>query len=210
MRVTPVTPQRLADRIVGLVRAKSGRVRLLIDGAPPTRPGDLAFAVAERLRTDGRPVIIVSADDFLRPASLRLERGRTDPEVFLNDWLDVGGLRREVLEPATSHGSGRVLPRLWNVQLDRSFKASYVTLPTNGVVVLFGSLLLGRDLPADLAVHLHMSPAQLARRIDPEQRWTLPAYNRYDIDHEPMRRADLVVLADHPERPAVQEPQEAE
>lgn len=206
MRISPVTPQRLVERIVDLVLARTGRVRLVIDGAPPTRPHELARAISDRLRIEGRLAIPISAEDFLRPASLRFERGRTNPDTLLTDWLDVGGLRREVLGPAALDGSGRVLPRLWDARVDRAYRAEYVQLPADGVVVLSGSLLLGRSLPVDLAVHLHMSPAQLARRLAPDEQWTVSAYERYARDHEPLRRADLVVLADHPERPALREP----
>ena len=183
--------------------ARSGRVRLVLDGPPPTRPQALAAAVAEGLRTRGRPAVVVDAEDYLRPASLRLEHGRTDPDAFLDDRLDVGGLRREVLAPAAPEGSGRVLPRLWDARADRAHRDAYVTLPADGVVVLAGGLLLGRGLPVDLAVHLRMSPTALARRLPGDEAWTLPAYARYDSEHAPADGADLLVLADHPDRPAV-------
>ena len=125
-------------------------------------------------------MVVVDAADYLRPASLRLEFGHTDPDMFLDGWLDVGGLRREVLEPAEPDGSGRVLPRLWDAAADRAHRDRYVDLPADGVVVLAGALLLGRGLPLDLAVHLRMSEQALARRLPADERWTLPAYARYD------------------------------
>jgi hypothetical protein len=204
VQATPVTPDLLVDEVVGLVTARPGRVRLAVDGPPPTRPRPLADAVAVRLRTRGRATVVVAADDYLRPASLRLERGRTDPDEFLDGWLDVGSLLREVLEPAGPDGSGRVLPRLWDARTDRAHRDRYVTLPTDGVVVLAGALLLGRGLPLDMAVHLRMSGAALARRLPAEEAWTLPAYARYAAERAPDDEADLLVLADHPERPAVQ------
>jgi hypothetical protein len=202
VRVTPVTPELLVTEVAELVAARPGRVRLAVDGPPPTRPRALADAVAIELRTRGRAVVVVAADDYLRPASLRLEHGRTDPDEFLEAWLDVGGLRREVLGPAAPDGSGRVLPRLWDARADRAHRDRYVDLPDDGVVVLAGALLLGRGLPLDLAVHLRMGQVALARRIAPEEAWTLPAYARYEAEHTP-DEADLLVLADHPDRPAV-------
>ena len=149
-------------------------------------------------------MVVVDAADFLRPASLRLEFGRTDPDKFLDGWLDVGGLRREVLEPAAPGGSGRVLPRLWDAVADRAYRDGYVDLPADGVVVLAGALLLGRGLPLELAVHLRMS----------ERRWPggcrttsagrcRPTPATRPRTH-PGKIADLLVLADHPDRPAVQ------
>ena len=79
MHVTPVTPELLAAEITELVAARPGRVRLAVDGPPPARPRALADAVAPRLRVRGRPVVVVDAADYLRPASLRLEFGAPTP-----------------------------------------------------------------------------------------------------------------------------------
>jgi hypothetical protein len=203
VQVSPVTPARLVDEVVVLVDARPGRVRVALDGPPPTRPLTLAEGVADALRTRGRMAVVVSAGDFLRPASVRLEFGREDPDEFLDGWLDTGGLRREVLDPAGPGGSGRVLPRLWDAVADRAHRDTYVELPADGVVLLAGALLLGRGLPLDLAVHLRMSPAALSRTLPEPERWTLPAYTRYAEERTPEAEADLVVLSDHPDRPAV-------
>jgi len=98
--VTPTSRAALAEEVVELVAARSGRVRLLLDGPAPTRPGELAAEVATALRARGRATVVVDAADFLRPASVRLEQGRTDPDALLHGWLDDAALRREVLEPA--------------------------------------------------------------------------------------------------------------
>lgn len=203
MQVTPITPARLVDEVVELVDARPGRVRLALDGPPPTRPLALAERVADALRARGRLPVVVNADDFLRPASVRLEFGREDPDAFLDGWLDAGGLRREVLDPAGPAGSGRVLPRLWDAVADRAHRAGYVELPCDGVVLLAGALLLGRGLPLDLSVHLRMTQPALTRTLPEEDHWTLPAYARYAEERAPESEADLVVLSDHPDRPAV-------
>jgi hypothetical protein len=203
VQITPVTPDRLVDEVVELVATRPGRVRLALDGPPPTHPLALAEQVADMLRTRGRATVVVNAGDFLRPASVRLEFGREDPDEFLDGWLDEGGLRREVLDPAGPHGSGRVLPRLWDAVADRAHRDRYIQLPDDGVVVLAGALLLGRGLPLDLAVHLRMSSAALARTLPTVEHWTLPAYARYADERAPESTADLLVLSDHPDRPAV-------
>lgn len=203
MAITPVSPARLVHEVAELVAGRVGRVRLALDGPPPTRPIGIAREVAVQLRALGRAVLVVDAGDFLRPASVRLEHGREDPDEFLDGWLDESGLRREVLGPAAPNGSGRVLPRLWDAAADRAHRDGYTALPADGVVVLAGALLLGRGLPLDVCVHLRMSGAALARRLDAEQRWTLPAYARYARENDPENNADLLVLADHPDRPAV-------
>lgn len=201
VQVTPLSPDRLVDEVTALADARPGRLRLAVDGPPPTRPEVLAAGVAEALRTRGRAAIVVAAADYLRPASVRLEHGRQDPEEFLDGWLDEAGLRREVLDPAAS--TGRVLPRLWDTVTDRAFRDRRVQLPDGGVVIVAGALLLGRGLPLDVAVHLRMSPAALRRRLVDAEQWTLPAYARYADERDPEGLADLLVLADHPDRPAV-------
>jgi hypothetical protein len=179
---------------------------VLIDAAPAGRPAELADALVDPLRLRGRPVLRVSARDFLRPASLRFEHGRTDPDSYFEDWLDVGGLAREVLDPADPAGTGSVLPSLWNADTDRASRASYVEVPVHGVVVVDGALLLGRWLPFDLTVHLDLSPAALKRRTPSDEHWTLPAFDRYRDEVSPAEVADVVVKFDDPNHPALIEP----
>jgi hypothetical protein len=202
--VTPTTRAALAAEVVELVAARPHRVRLVLDGPAPTRPDQLAQEVATALRALGRATVVVDAADFLRPASVRLELGRTDADALLDRWLDEPALRREVLDPAGPGASGKVLARLWDTRSDRAYREGYTTLPDDGVLVLHGALLLGRGLPVDLGVYLRMSQAALARTLPEELRWTIPAHLRHDDEHDPAAEADLLVLADHPDRPAVQ------
>lgn len=194
VKVRPLTFDTLVAEIVGQVSEIDGRVRVLVDGAPAAEPGRLADAVVEPLRALGRAVQRVSLQDFLRPASVRLEHGRTDSYSYRHDWFDFGGLQREVLDPAMD---GKVLPSLWNAATDRASRAEYVDLPQNGVVLVDGTLMLDRWLPAELTVHLWLSPGALKRKTAEE--WTLPAFEDYD----PV--ADLFVRYDHPGRPGLVE-----
>ncbi|GGO78634.1 uridine kinase [Nonomuraea cavernae] len=206
MRVRPISPEalarELAERIDG--RPRGAWTRVAVDGAPPAHPGRLADALVAPLRLRGRPVLRVSAADFLRPASLRLEFGRTDPDAFYDDWLDTGALVREVLAPLEPGGSGRVLPALWDSRADRAYRLPYETLPRDGVLLLDGTLLLGRGLPVELTVHLWLSEAALERGTSDEDRWRLPAYARYEREARPQDTADVVIRADRPGRPALQ------
>ncbi|MFU8875853.1 uridine kinase [Micromonospora sp. SL4-19] len=207
MRVRPITPQRLvtelADRLAGT--AVPGRLRVAVDGPPAADPDALAAALVDPLRASGRPVLHVRAAGFLRPASVRLEHGRTNPDAYYEGWLDEPGLRREVLDPAGPDGSGRLLPSLWDAATDRASRAAYVELPSGGVVLVSGSLLLGGGLPFDVTVHVELSPAALDRRTDPGLRWTLPAFARYADEVAPASFADVVVRADDPRHPALVE-----
>ncbi|MDH6574500.1 hypothetical protein P3T29_000115 [Kitasatospora sp. MAP5-34] len=205
--MNPISPDRLVqlltDRIEALPTDDGRWIRVAVDGAPAARPGELADALVEPLRLRGRPVQRVSAGDFLRPASVRLEYGRHDPDAFHDLWLDDGTLLREVLDPLEPGGSGLVLPSLRDAATDRAIRAPYLRLPPGGVLVLDGALLLGRWLPFDLTVHLTLTPAALARRTPADQQWTLPAFARYQAETDPASAADVTVRSDDPRHPAL-------
>ncbi len=205
MRVRPITPEllvaELADRLAGVHTAS--RLRVAVDGPPAAEPGRLADDLVDPLRVRGRPTVRVDTQDFLRPASLRYEHGRTSPDAYYTDWLDEAGLRREVLDPAGPGGSGRILPALWDRERDRATRAGYLTLPPNAVVLVSGSLLLGGGLPFDVTIHLVLSAGALARRTPPEWHWTLPAFARYAAEVGPETFADVVIRIDDPRHPAV-------
>lgn len=159
--------------------------------------------MAERLPARGRPAVVVPADGFFRPASLRLEHGRTDPDARYTDWLDTGALAREVLDPLGPGGAGGYLPALWDVERDRAVRAHRQRMPPGGILLVPGALLLGVGLAFDVVVHLRVAPAARRRLAPAGQAWELPAFDRYDEEVDPVAAADAVVLADHPDRPAL-------
>jgi hypothetical protein len=174
-----------------------------VDGPEFAAPGSLAAQLAERLPTEGRAAVVVPADGFYRPASVRLEHGRTDPDARYTDWLDVRALAREVLDPLGPDGSGHYLPVLWDLERDRAARAGRVPMPPDGVLLVPGPLLQGVGLAFDVVVHLRVTPAARRRLVPPDLAWALPAYDRYDEEVDPAALADAVVLADHPDRPAL-------
>jgi len=196
MRVRPITRAALLDLVEAAVKPESRHIA--IDGPPPARPDELAEAVTSRLRALGRSAVHVRTADYLRPASLRFELGRTNPESYYERWVDLPALGREAL-----NRSGRILPTFWNPATDRATRAGYVDAE---IVVLSGELLLGAGLDLDLAVHLEMSAPALARRIPPDLTWTLPAFERYAEEVGPASFADIVVRMNDPDHPAVIEP----
>jgi hypothetical protein len=203
--VTPTTTDALVARIVELVAARPGRLRIVVDGAPATAPDVLADALVGPLRAAGRPAARVPASGFWRPASVRLEHGRQDALAYLEDWLDESALTREVLDPFASDGTGRFLPSLWDPVRDRATRAAYELAPPGAVLVVDGAMLLGRGLPFDLSVHLSVRPDTLERRTSPDQSWTLEAFGLYERRAAPTRVADVVVRVDDPRHPAVVE-----
>ena len=205
MRIRPVSFEILVEELADflLSREPDSYLRVGIDGPPAAAPDRLADALVDPLRVGGRPAIRISTADFLRPASLRLEFGRRNPDSFYAGWFDEAALAREVLDPAGPGGSGRVLTRLWNAETDRARREPYRDLPPGAVLLVSGPLLLGGGLAFDVVVHLELSAAALARRTDPGDAWTLPAYARYAEEVDPAAFADVVVRVDDPRRPAL-------
>jgi hypothetical protein len=197
--VVPTTPQGVAEAVVDLVAGHPGRARVAIDAPPAAEPGDLADRVVAALAP--RPALHVRADRFWHPASLRFESGRQDPDAWLDRWLDEAALLREVLAPFAAEG--RALPALRDPDTDRSIKAAPLLLPPTAVLLVSGSGLLGRGLPFDVQVHVHLSLDALERRTRADERWVIPALVRYDERARPTQNADLVVRADDPRHPAL-------
>ena len=198
-QVRATTPEGAVAAVVDLVAQLPGRVRVAVDGASAADPHAMGTRVVDALAP--RCALHVRADTFWLPAGQRFEWGKEDADSYLDGWLDLGALHREVLDDFPA--SGRALPALRDPATDRSARAATVTLPDDGVVVVSGSVLLGQGLPFDVRVHLRLSPAALARRTPDAEAWTLPALGRYVAERGPLEEADLVVRCDDPRHPAL-------
>ena len=185
-----------------LVAARPGRVRLAVDGPPPTNPRALADAVAVELRARGRATIVVDAGGL--PASRRRY-----------GWSS--GARTRTCSSTAGSTSAACAARCSNPRrrADRAgccpgcgtpTRTGPTATPTSRCPRTAWScspaaLLLGRGLPLDVAVHLRMTDDGPGPSAAGRQRWTLPAYARYAAENTPEENADLLVLADHPDRP---------
>lgn len=196
----PIFSAALADEIADRLADRSGILRVAVDGPPGASPHQFAGALVEPLRLLGRPVVTIRAESFWRDASLRLEYGHEDVDAY-PDWLDAGALRREVLDSVAT--SRRFLPTLRDPVTNRATRADVQEAEPGTVVIVSGGLLLGRDLPFDVTVHLAMSAAARARHTPADLVWTLPAFDRYDVAAMPVEQADVVVRLEDPHRPAV-------
>jgi len=156
----------------------------------------VADSLVDGLAAAGRVPLRVRGGDYLRPAGERFEHGREDAEAFRDTWLDTGALRREVLE-----AGGTWLPALWDAARDRSARSARRPVPPGAVLLVDGLFLLGLGLPAELVVHVALSPAALLRRGVPT--WQLPAFASYDDQVRPGEQCDVLVRAEDPQRPAV-------
>ncbi|HEV7169238.1 MAG TPA: uridine kinase [Micrococcaceae bacterium] len=202
-RFVPSTPAGLARLIGERALALEGRARVAVDGPAAADPLGLAQRTAQWLRQSGRPAAVVDLEDFVLPASVRLENGR-DPQSFHSRWFDYAGLGREVLDPlGPGSASPFWLPRLRDAATDRSAREARQEAPPSLVLLVAGPMLLGRWLDFDLTVQLMMDGPVLTRRTAPDEQFTVPALIRYqdELDQQP----DILVRYNHPERPAVME-----
>ncbi|HEY3715736.1 MAG TPA: hypothetical protein VGL39_14520 [Jatrophihabitantaceae bacterium] len=201
-----IDPDRLADELAEVLLATEVTgvaLRVALDGPGIARPHPLGDALREPLRARGRDVAHIRAETFWRDASLRFEHGRHDVTAFRDDWLDVAALRREVLGPLGPGGSGGYLPTLRDPTTNRTTREPRRVAAPGSIVIVSGELLLGRDLPFDVAIHLAVGAAARARRTPEEWAWTLPAFEDYNRDVDPLGTADVVVRLDDPRHPAI-------
>jgi hypothetical protein len=199
---SPVDPAALQALLCGRLAALPGTVRAAIDGPAWVRPAELADALVDPLRALGRPAAVIRAETFWHDKSLRFEYGRDDPDSRVG-WLDAAALRREALDRIVTDGV--FLPCLRDPETNRSTRSTHRPAPPGTVLIVAGEFLLGRDLPFELTVHLALSPAARARRAAADERWSLPAFDRYDERVRPADTADITVRMDHPDRPAVRD-----
>lgn len=202
----PADPDRLPEDLARWLDRTPypGRaLRVLIDGPASADPGGVAEALLAPLARLGRRGAHVRAAHFWRDASLRLEYGRTDAHSYLHGWLDAAALNREVLHPLGPEGTGRFLPSLRDPEINRATRTEPVDAAPGAVALISGDLLLGKDLAADVAIHLAVSAPARARQVDPGREWTLEAYLDYDRTVDPIGRADLVIRYDDPRHPAL-------
>lgn len=203
VRFTPLTPERLQADLAGWISGlPQDHPRIGIDGATETGSGELADAVAERVRASGRPVVRVTTDWWWRQASLRLELGRTDVDMLLSGWVDTDALQRELLEPLSA-GGGAVLRRFRDPVTDRSLRDRPEPAGERAAVIIDGPFLDAARLPLDATVHLQVSAGALARVLPADRQWWVEAFARYRREYHPESSASAVVSYDHPAAPAV-------
>jgi len=204
VQFSPLAPERLVADLASWIEALgSARRRVGVDGAAEIGAAALADAVATELRTRGRAVVRASTCWWWRPASLRLELGRTDVDMLLTGWVDTDALGRELLDPLGPGGTGRYLTRLRDPQTDRSLREPRLLAEPGAVVLLDGPFLMTSELPVDAIAHLQVSPAALSRALPADRQWWVEGFRQYLSRERPADNADVVIAYDHPRVPAV-------
>ncbi|MEU7629350.1 hypothetical protein AB0C34_05110 [Nocardia sp. NPDC049220] len=198
-RFLPITRDGLVDQVVRRVLVSHTHTVIAVEGADAAEPATLAAEVATALRHIGRSADVVSLHDYVRPAALRMEFGRTDEMSYRTAWFDYAALRREVVDALRHHD--RWLPALWDEATDRSARVPIRTALPVTTILIAGPMLAGRHLDADLTLRLDMSDAALRRTTPPETEWTIAALLRHDRENP--YSPTFFVRWDHPGRPAL-------
>ncbi|GAA4838768.1 hypothetical protein GCM10023221_15330 [Luteimicrobium xylanilyticum] len=163
-------------------------MRVAVDGIGASGKSRFASRLAERVT--GRPVVVLHADDFFNPPSVRHARGRHSPEGF---WLDAYDLRALVAAVRSPGG------------------------PPDALVVVEGSFLHRDELVGlwDFSVFLDVSFDEAARRMserdglaadDPRHARYRGAQRLYFAAARPWERASLVVDTTRPDAPRIIDP----
>ncbi|WP_211096766.1 uridine kinase [Arthrobacter echini] len=156
---------------------------MAIDGVDGS--GKTTFAAELAAGVQDRPVVVIHADNFLNPSSIRHARGRNSPEGFWKDTYDYAALMELVLDPLSSGGDGWYSPSCYHPVADRTVQAPKIHAPAAALVVVEGMFLHRDELIGhwDASVFLDVPFAETAARMavrdgsnpDPEH----PSMRRY-------------------------------
>lgn len=116
-------------------------IRIAIDGFCAAGKTTLADALAVELRTAGRVVIRVCADDFQNPPEVRWQLGHRSPVGFLRHQFDFHALRSLLLEPLGPAGSLRFHTSCYDVHASRSSLSSQNVADPRSIVLVDGIFL---------------------------------------------------------------------
>jgi uridine kinase len=176
-----------------------------------------AHGLAAQLRARGFHAVLIHLDDFHKPRAER-RRGADEVTAYYENAFNLELLTKELLEPLHAQGRLDKRLRLLDLKTDTFTVDRHWQIEPRSIVVLEGSLLLRPPLTGfiDLAVHLEISFDEMLRRAaardrtrfgkDVERRYRekyIPVQQRYLQEHQPRRRADVVIDNQNPDDPRV-------
>lgn len=181
---------------------------MAVDGVDGVGKTTFARELTRTLRDRGRPVVHISADDFLNPAPVRHHRGRDSPEGFWLDSYNYPALLENVLLPLGADGDRRFRRAAHDLRTDKAVDLPWETAPGDAVLIVDG-LFLHRDelrphweftifLDAPFAVTVARLAARDGSNPDPDhpsQARYVGGQRLYFAACDPRSRAD--VLIDH-------------
>lgn len=197
-----------------LLSLNPGRRLVAVDGVDgsgkSTFASDLAAAVT------CRPVITISADDFLNLREVRYRLGRTSPEGFWLDTYNYDALREFVLEPLGVGGDGKYRKAASDHVRNVMLQPEPQLAPEDALVIVEGMFLHRDELAKywDYSVFLDVPFTETARRMnvrdgshpDPEHPTMLRyvgGQRLYFASAEPWARATRIIDNTLPDEPRI-------
>lgn len=200
-------------KLRGLLRPRTGRILVAIDGVDGAGKTTFADTLAELLRESGQTVIRVSLDNYLNPPDKRYAQGRYSGKGYFEDSYDYQRFTDEVLDPLGRDGSGRYRTAAYDLGAECEVCSPWQVAPDDAVVIIDG-MFMHRELwcPSrgtkmwDLSVWLDLPFDEAFRRLavrdgsspeltDPVNSRHYQGQQLYLADCDPAEHADLVVDA---------------
>lgn len=181
-------------------------LRVGIDGPDAAGKTTIADELADLLGPRWS-VVRLSVDGFHRPRAERQRRGPLSPEGYYFDSFDNDAIVQSVLKPLRD---GSYVGATFDHRTDRAVDPGIHTAASDAIVLFDGVFLLRPELREywDLAIYLHIEPAETIRRAHVrdlelfgstdiiDQRYHeryLPGQALYRSVAAPMDRADIVL-----------------
>lgn len=215
--------QGVRGRLLGYLAAAVGSVsvahptRVAIDGPPAAGKTTLADELAVVLRTQGRPVVRGTIDNFLFPRAQRYARGEFSAEGCYFDAHDHEGLKRALLVPFGPLGDRRFQHTTYDHVTDTVLSPPLTTAPAGAVLLFDGVFLMRPELIDHWDLRIFVSTTlektvdravtrdgRASSRDDVERRWReryIPAQKLYFATARPTDLADVIVYNDEPQQP---------
>lgn len=125
-----------------------GRAVLVgIDGVDGSGKTTFAARLATAYDDAGRRTVVVHADDFLNPRAVRYRLGRSSPEGFFLDSVDLVALRQKVLDPVRA-GAQTIIAQHFDLRADSPVVSEPVGINADTVVIVEGMFLHREELNA--------------------------------------------------------------
>ncbi|NJC23094.1 uridine kinase [Arthrobacter pigmenti] len=142
-----------------------GRVLVGVDGVDGSGKTTFADSLAALASRDGRAVVRIGLDNFLKASAVRYRRGRDSPEGFWLDSYNYGRFREWVLEPL--RGDGFYREACHDLATDSSLCPPLQQAPSDCLVLIDGMFLHRDELAGvwDVSVFLDVPFTVTAERM---------------------------------------------
>ena len=137
------------DTLLNIIAAKvlelpqTGVARVAIDGVDGAGKTTFADELATILKSSQRPIIRASADSFHNPRAVRYRLGKNSPKGFFEDSYNYPELKRLLLDPLSTGGSGVYQTASFNHHSDSPVNAPK-QIAEPGAILIFDGVFLHR------------------------------------------------------------------